>query len=65
MPKFLALEPVLWMNVIRAVLVLLVLFGLPLPIGADVAVLAACEAVLTLFVRSRVTPLPASVLTAP
>ena len=64
MLEYLTNEPVLLTNVVRAVLVLAVLFGLPLPLGADVAILAVCEAALTLFTRSRVTPVPTGVLTA-
>jgi hypothetical protein len=51
-------EPVVIMNVVRAVIVLAVVFGLGLPVGADAAILVLAEAVLTLVTRSRVTPAP-------
>jgi hypothetical protein len=49
-------EPVLLLNVVRALIVVAVLFGLDLPAGGDVAILAAAEAALTLSTRYVVTP---------
>lgn len=49
-------EPVLILNAVKALIALAVVFGLQLPAGADVAILVALEAVVQVFVRSRVTP---------
>jgi hypothetical protein len=64
MRKF-ACEPVADVAVIRSLVVLALLFGLPLPLGADVAIYALVEAVAALFTRSQVSPVSSSGEAAP
>lgn len=49
-------EPVVYLNLLRAVLALVVVFGLSLPIGGAAAVMAVAEVVITVFTRSQVSP---------
>lgn len=49
-------EPVLWLALVRSVLVLVVLFGLTLPIGADAAILVVAESVIAIITRGKVSP---------
>lgn len=51
-------EPVLIVNFVEALIALAVVFGLGLPMGASVAILAAVKAALALYTRSQVTPSP-------
>lgn len=49
-------EPVLLLDLLKAVLAVLLVFGVPLPPGVDIALAGLTIAVLSLFTRSRVEP---------
>ncbi|XVU22542.1 hypothetical protein ACQPZJ_35475 [Actinoplanes sp. CA-054009] len=49
-------NPVLVLDVVKAVLALLIVFGVPLPPGLDVALAGVVIAGLSLLTRSAVTP---------
>ncbi|WP_144121119.1 hypothetical protein [Catellatospora sichuanensis] len=53
---FLKDNPVVLMDLVKAVLALVVVFGLPIPPGLDVAVAGAIVAALTVVTRSLVMP---------
>lgn len=54
-PTFLGREPVLWTSALRAVLPLLVLFGVPLTPEQMAGIFLAAEAILAIVVRQSVT----------
>ena len=53
---FLGREPVLWLEALRAILPVAVLFGLPLSADQTAGLLLAWGAILALITRSAVTP---------
>lgn len=53
---YLKKEPVAVMTTVKALLAVLIVFGVPLPPGLDVALAGVVVAVLTILTRSLVTP---------
>lgn len=49
-------EPVVLLDAIKALLALVVVFGLPIPAGLDLALAGALVAVLTIVTRGKVSP---------
>lgn len=53
---YLKREPVAVMTAVKALLAVLIVFGIPLPPGLDVALAGLVVALLTIFTRSLVSP---------
>lgn len=53
---YLKREPVAVLDVVKALLALLIVFGLPIPPGLDVAVAGVVVALLTVVTRGKVSP---------
>lgn len=49
-------EPAVIIGAVQAIIALAVIFGLPLPAGADAAIIAVVVALGALITRSQVTP---------
>lgn len=55
---YLKREPVVLLDAVKALLAIVVIFGLPVPPGLDVAIAGALVALLTIATRGMVSPVP-------